>query len=110
MPISRVRSVTLTSMMFMITMPPTTSEMQRHRHHDGRDHPQQLVDEAADRVRREGVEIVGLARARVEAGAQRHARHIERLLHGQAAAWPGPAEERDRLPGPEHPVEGGNGI
>ncbi len=26
-PISRVRSVTLTSMMFMITMPPTTSEM-----------------------------------------------------------------------------------
>ena len=28
MPISRVRSVTLTSMMFMITMPPTTSEMQ----------------------------------------------------------------------------------
>ena len=27
-PISRVRSVTLTSMMFMITMPPTTSEMQ----------------------------------------------------------------------------------
>ena len=28
MPISCVRSVTLTSMMFMITMPPTTSEMQ----------------------------------------------------------------------------------
>jgi len=28
MPISRVRSVTLTSMMFMMTMPPTTSEMQ----------------------------------------------------------------------------------
>src|ERR1035438_4844638 len=28
MPISRVRSVTLTSMIFMITMPPTTSEMQ----------------------------------------------------------------------------------
>ena len=27
MPISRVRSVTLTSMIFMITMPPTTSEM-----------------------------------------------------------------------------------
>src|ERR1035438_1702054 len=27
-PISRVRSVTLTSMMFMMTMPPTTSEMQ----------------------------------------------------------------------------------
>ena len=26
-PISRVRSVTLTSMMFMITIPPTTSEM-----------------------------------------------------------------------------------
>ena len=26
MPISRVRSVTLTSMMFMIPMPPTTSE------------------------------------------------------------------------------------
>ena len=27
MPISRVRSVTDTSMMFMITMPPTTSEI-----------------------------------------------------------------------------------
>ena len=27
MPISRVRSVTVTSMMFMIPMPPTTSEM-----------------------------------------------------------------------------------
>jgi hypothetical protein len=27
MPISRVRSVTLTSMMFIITMPPTTSEI-----------------------------------------------------------------------------------
>ena len=28
MPISRVRSVTLTSMMFMITIPPTTSEIE----------------------------------------------------------------------------------
>ncbi len=28
MPISRVRSVTLTSMMFMMTMPPTSSEME----------------------------------------------------------------------------------
>ena len=27
MPISRVRSVTVTSMMFMMPMPPTTSEM-----------------------------------------------------------------------------------
>ena len=27
MPISRVRSVTLTSMMFMMTIPPTTSEI-----------------------------------------------------------------------------------
>ena len=41
MPISRVRSVTDTSMMFMMPMPPTSSEIagdaaQQHRHHPRR--------------------------------------------------------------------------
>ena len=94
MPISRVRSVTLTSMMFMITMPPTTSEMQRDRHHHGRDHAEDLVDERAHGVRREGVEVVRLARAGVEPRAQRHARDVERLLERQ----PGSRPRRARTP------------
>ncbi len=80
MPISRVRSVTLTSMMFMMTMPPTTSEMQRHRHDHRRHHAEHLIDEAADGIGREDVEIVGLAGARVEARAQSDAGHIERIV------------------------------
>ena len=101
MPISRVRSVTLTSMMFMMTMPPTTSEMQSDRHHHGRDHGEQAVDEAANGVGRQEIEAIGLARLLMEVGAQGDAGQIERLLHGEAAAGLGAAEERDRWPGPK---------
>ena len=59
-PISRVRSVTLTSMMFMITMPPTTSEMiataAGHRakrlRHRAEEPDQRVVDVQLKRVRR----------------------------------------------------------
>ena len=65
-----------------------------HRDDHGGDHAEHLVDEAADGVGREGVEVIGLAGARVEAGAQHHAGFIERAFEGQAAARRGPPEQR----------------
>ena len=61
------------------------------RHHHRGHHAEQLVDEAADGVGREGVEIVLLAGTRMEAGAQRDARFIERAVQSKAArrAWGG---------------------
>ena len=100
MPISRVRSVTLTSMMFMMTMPPTTSEMQVTGTTTAAIIAQHLIDEAADRIRRQRVEIVRLAGTRVEAGAQRDPGLVEGSLHAQAAPRPGRAEERQAVPGP----------
>jgi hypothetical protein len=80
-----------------------------HRHHHGGDHSQHLVDKDADGVGREGVEVVLLAGAGMEPGAQRHARFIERLLERKAAAGFGPAEEREAGARPVQPVESGDG-
>ena len=78
------------------------------RHDDGGDHAEHLVDEAADGVRREHVEVIGLAGARVKAGAEHDAGFIERSGEIEAAAGLGPAEEREPGTGAVHAVEGGD--
>ena len=74
MPISRVRSVTLTSMMFMMTMPPTTSEMQVTGTTTAAISPRiwSMKPRIASGV--SDVEIVRRAGARVEPRTQRSAR------------------------------------
>ena len=92
--------------MFIITMPPTTSEMLVIGHHHGRNQRKQVVDEAADRVRSNEVETVFLAGLLMEPVPQRDAREIdgllpcERPLDGWARAKIG-----DGLAGAEKPVE-----
>ena len=68
MPISRVRSVTDTSMMFMIPMPPTSSEMLdepgHHDRHGGQDRVERLL-ELLGGLDPEIVLVVGLEIVRV---------------------------------------------
>ena len=61
-PISRVRSVTTISMMFMITMPPTTSDSADDADEHGEDAVGRRVVDVEDRVRREDAEVVRLLR------------------------------------------------
>ena len=61
MPISRVRSTTDTSMIFMMPMPPTTSEMPTDAcHHCGKRRAD-LAERGADLLRRLDMEVVRLA-------------------------------------------------
>ena len=62
-PISRVRSLTTISMMFMMTMPPTTQRQRDDADQHGEDAVGGLLVEAEHRVRREDAEVVGLATA-----------------------------------------------
>ena len=70
MPISSVRSVTVASMMFMMPMPPTTSEIEANRH----DHHFEDALRAAllrqQLRRRDDREVAGLA-----------VRHVEQAAH-----------------------------
>ena len=60
-PISRVRSVTLISMMFMITMPPTTMPIADHGGDRGEEEPGELAPERDQRVGLVHGEVVLLA-------------------------------------------------
>ena len=108
MPISRVRSVTLTSMMFMITMPPTTSEMQV----TGTTMAAIMPSTWSMKPRMaSGVSVSklsGCAGARVKARAQQDAGFVQRALQVQSAARPRTAEEREAVAGAVHAVEGGD--
>ena len=82
-PISRVRSVTLTSMMFIITIPPTTREMLVTGTTTAAITPQNTVRKRTHGIRRQIVEVVVFARLRVKVAAQRHARIVQRAHHRQ---------------------------
>ena len=79
-----------------------------HRHHDRRDHAQQLIDEAADGVGREGVEIVRLRRGARGSGCAATTRVTSSAscIEIQAAARLGAAEQREAVAGAVHAVEG----
>src|ERR1035438_3859392 len=79
------------------------------RHYHGGNQAENLIDEAADGVRRERIEIVGLAGTGVKARAQQHAGLIQRTLQVQAAARPGTAKESEAGARTVQPVEGGSG-
>ena len=87
MPISRVRSVTQTSMMFMMTMPPTTSEMSAMAPATA---PKELGDggEEAD----EGVVGVELEGVGLHRGRRGGAARISTRTSSAAASSTGPAE------------------
>ena len=80
----------------------------RDRHYDGRNHPQHLIDEAADCIRRQHVEIVRLAGTRVKARAQQHARLVQCAIHIQAAVQPGPPKQREAIARTVHAIECGD--
>ena len=78
-PISRVRSVTTISMMFMITMPPTTSDSADDADEHREDAVGRRVVDVENRVRREDAEVVRLLRLEPARRAQRHRRLVHRL-------------------------------
>ena len=80
-PISRVRSLTTISMMFMMTMPPTTSDSATTPIEHGEDAVGRRVIDAEQRVRREHAEVVRLVRAQPALDAQRHRRVVHGRLH-----------------------------
>ena len=69
-PISRVRSVTETSMMFMMTMPPMTSEMAARRDEDGEEAGADALPDADEGLIGVDGEAVLCARGVVAEGAQ----------------------------------------
>ena len=86
-PISRVRSLTTISMMFMMTMPPTTSDSATTPISTAKMPLGGLLVECQERVRREHAEVVALLRAQPALDAQRH----RRVVHGRAAIESGAA-------------------
>src|SRR5581483_7149854 len=61
--------------------------------------------ESADRVGRQGVEVVVLSGMRMEMVAQGDARDIERIAHGQPETGPRAAEEGESVAGSVHALE-----
>ena len=107
MPISRVRSVTLTSMMFMMTMPPTTSEMQV----TGTTTAATMPSNWSMKPRIASGVIVSKLSA-WPGRSWKRSRSATRVwssasFHGQAAARPRPREHREARAGAVHAVEGG---
>ena len=88
MPISRVRSVTETSMMFMITMPPTTSEMAAMAIMAMKKVPLRFAQMLRKLSLVSDCKAVGLAGQVVAAGAQDHAGLVHgRLQLGAGCRW-----------------------
>ena len=75
-PISRVRSLTTISMMFMMTMPPTTSDKRDDADQHGEDPGGRLVVDVEHRIGADDAEVVGLGRLEPPPHAQRHARIV----------------------------------
>ena len=85
-PISRVRSETTISMMFMMTMPPTTSDSETTPIRIAKMPCENVLPEVHQRVRRVHAEVVVVARAQVALHAQRHARVVHRRVQTVRAA------------------------
>ena len=78
-PISRVRSVTTISMMFMMTMPPTTSDRPTTPRSTAKMPLVAGVVDVEDRVGREHAEVVRLLRLQAARAPQRQRRFVHRL-------------------------------
>ena len=77
-PISRVRSVTTISMMFMMTMPPTTSDSADDADEHREDAARGRVVDVEDRVGGEDAEVVRLLRLQPARDPQRDRRVVHR--------------------------------
>ena len=80
-PISRVRSVTETSMMFITPTPPTIKANTRNREHEDENHAGDLIPYVGEGVLREDGEIIGLIGRNPAAAAQQFAHFVDRLGH-----------------------------
>ena len=84
MPISLVRSVTDTSMMFMITIAPTTSAIPGTKDRHEKDGPKKSIAQARDRVGRDDAEVVFFAWSKFATNAHQEARLFHRVVEASS--------------------------
>ncbi len=87
-PISRVRSVTETSMIFITPIPPTNEPDRGHREHQHENQVADFVPEIEKIVGSEDGEIIGLVVAQAALAAEQVADFLDRLARRLSDRWP----------------------